>query len=220
MKKTLFIVLLVLMVLVVSCKNEIDSDLIGSWIYESYDTYTFGEDGRFEEVLTYSSGTEKVYGTWTTSDGILRLEYDVSSINRYSTFSADNPVYYSINSESGVCLWYSYDLNADGWTQRYRSEELSYDGKKYVYEKKDDLVYDYYMVELSDSGIVITEEYENKTLGGDKTQIRLIGSKVPGYSGTNVYKITKAQYSYYVEAFNYSVDGRTLKKGAAKYTKL
>ena len=220
MKKITFIVLLALIVLLVSCKDKIivkiDPDLVGSWT-NGNTTYTLREDGRFKQVWTNSYETETSYGTWTTSDGILLLETDVNSLNFLSTVSADNPMYCSLTSSNGGYYFkLKNDLDDSSSWETYRDDLLYYDGKKYVYEEKNDSEHDFYSIEISNSSIILTEEYKGSS-GGDKQQVRLNSSKVIGYS--NVYKITEVKYTYYIEVCNYSVDGNTLTIGIGKYTK-
>ncbi len=206
--------------MLVSCKDKIivkiDPDLVGTWT-QGDTTYTFREDGRFKEVWTYSGRTETYYGTWTSSNGAIRLEADVNSLNSLSTVSADKPMYCSLtSSSSGYYFNVSHDLDDDSSWETYRYEPLSYDGKKYVYEEKDDSESVFYSIEISDSRIILTEEYKSSS-GGNKQQVKLASSKAKGY--INVYEITNVKYLYYIDFYNYSVNGNTLTLGIGKYTK-
>lgn len=213
MRRALILVLLVLLVLMSSCKDEvlvkIDSDLVGTWIKDSI-TYTFEENGRFKRSSSSSDEIESLYGKWTTSDGILRLEFDVASINKTLTISNDNPWYVFVRGSNPTYNIYVSE-SPTSYSPYNKLEGLSpftFNGSVYVYEEDDDPYHEKCTITIKDSVILVSEKWKGEN-GGEEYQYQL--SYIKG-SGTYAYdyKVTNVKYTSYVDIDHYSVSNGIL----------
>ena len=148
MKKAILVVFLILMALMVSCKNDVteempegydpgDPELVGTWSDNHRNAYTFEADGRFTYYsITYKGEVrDRFYGKWSASDGILQLEYDSYYFD--SKNDATTPTYCDLISDSEGCYFVvSYDENdfsscMPWWfSPDTATPNLSFDGEK------------------------------------------------------------------------------------------
>lgn len=224
MRRALILVLLVLMALLSSCKDEvlvkIDPDLVGTWKGDHY-TYIFEGNGRFKQVSSYSGETETLFGKWTTSDGILRCEYEVSFINDTSTISSNNPMYIFVR---GSHVQYDFYVSKSPSSFSYADtigdfSPFTFDGINYVYERNDDSYHEKCTITIKDSVILISDKWKGQN-GGEEFECQLVykkGSVTDSYD----YKITNAKYTSYVDISYYSVSGSILQfsDSSVTYTK-
>lgn len=124
----LFFVLLAVAMVATSCKKDDNdgkhnSDLVGTWVYEKYESYTWGGGYSYQEIFEFKSNGS---GTYSKADN-----YDSDS-ESFKWSSTKNTI--TIKWEDDDPGTYNYSLSSDGkaltlWDPEDGEEEE--DGRTY-----------------------------------------------------------------------------------------